>query len=358
MKSQMPPSCGMFVGILVLSFVLSLPANADDNTGSLMAAEEALIKQGQKVDLLALGERHWSVPEHRFLTALLRDPKFPSVFPTIVVEFGNAFYQKTIDRYLAGEDISRSELAKVWQDTIIPMAWDSPLYAEFFETVRDVNKHLRKAKKMRVFLGDPPVNWSLVKDVEGLKPFMDRDAFYAEVITQNCGRGRCLLICGAVHFQRKDPLMNLRPPSVHKNVIEYYTAKAGNTKTIESVLPLCSQTAPFTAYSVPSLISTHAPPLNAMTFGQVDASPIMILKKVDGETRAVEVRADDTLQVSEVFDWVLYLGKEETQSEPSKLLYQNKIYIQELYRRSKIVSDAFGFDLTADVKAIDPDAKP
>ena len=343
--------------LIVLISCVPFGIHAQDNPDNLSTAERMLLVQARKVDSVALGERHWSVSEHHFLTTLLRDPQFPSVFPTVIVEFGNALYQKLLDKYLAGENISKNELSKIWQDTTVPMAWDSPVYADFFETVRDVNHRLSIHKKIRVLLGDPPVDWAAVKDVTDFTPFMDRDAFYAKIMAQNCGRRRCLLICGTNHFYRKDPLANLRPPSPHKNALEYYTAKTGTTRKLESVLPLYSEDATFLRYPLPSLISTHAPPLNTMPFGQVDRSPVMILKKVDGETKAVEVRADDTLPVSDVFDWVLYLGKSETKSEPTASLYQNKAYVRELYRRSKIVGDAFGFDLTADVKEIDPDAK-
>jgi hypothetical protein len=344
--------------IFVISTELSIRSIAQDDGDSFVAASGALLERAQKTDMLALGERHWSIPEHRFLTTLIRNPQFPSVFPEIIVEFGNAHYQKTINRYLAGKKVSDRELNKVWQDTTVPMAWDTPLYAEFFEAIRNVNSRLPRNNKIHVFLGDPPVNWSKVKTVADFKPFMDRDAFYATVMARNCSLERCLLICGALHFQWKDPLANLRPPSTHKNVLEYYRARTSSTNKIEVVLPLYSQAEPFARFSVPSLSSTYSLPLSAMRFGQVDQSRVSILKKVDGEMKAMEVQADDTLPISEVVDWVLYLGKEDKKSEPTPSLYQDRAYVRELYRRSKIVGDAFGFDLTADVKEIDPDAKP
>jgi hypothetical protein len=353
----MSPSHRLFLTALMIASALSLRMSARENSRSSNAASNILFEKAEKLDMLALGERHWSLPEHRFLRELILDPRFPTVFRTIIVEFGNALYQRTIDRYLAGENVSSRDLSMVWHDTTMPRAWDSPLYAEFFEIVREVNKRLPKIKKLRVFLGDPPVDWSKVKDVADFKPFMDRDAFYAEVMARNCGRERCLLICGSDHFHWKDPLANLRPPSAHKNALEYYRTKVGNAKKIESVLPLYSQAEIFTQYSVPFLLSTHAPPLGTMRFGQVDQTPVMILKQGDGEAKPVEVRADDTLPVSEVVDWVLYLGKADEQSDPSPSLYQDRAYVRELYRRSKIVGDAFGFDLSADIKEIDPDAK-
>lgn len=360
MKSLVPKSLllWLFRSVLMIASILLPPTSAQEISSSSTAAANKLFDHAHKVDILALGERHWSLIQHRFLTQLIRDSRFPAAFPTIVVEFGNSLYQKTIDRYLVGENVSNNELRKVWQDTTVPMAWDSPLYSEFFQTVRDVNKRLPKAQKIRVLLGDPPVDWSKVNDVAGFEPFMDRDAFYAEVMSQNCGLKRCLLVCGANHFYWKDPLATLRPPSEHKNALEYYRAKKGNATKIESVLPLHSQAQIFTQHRVPSLISTHVLPLSTMRFGQVDQSRVTILVKSDGGTEPVEVRADDTLPVSEVVDWVLYLGKADRKSEPPSSLYQDRAYVRELYRRTKIVGDAFGFDLTSDVRDIDPDVKP
>jgi len=353
----MSPSHRLFLAAIMIASTLSLATSAQENSRSSNSASNILFEKAEKLDMLAFGERHWSLPEHRFLRELILDPRFPAVFPTIIVEFGNALYQKTIDRYLAGENVSSRDLSIVWQNTTTPRAWDSPLYSEFFETVREVNKRLPKTQKLRIFLGDPPVDWSMVKDAADFKPFMDRDAFYAEVMARNCGHERCLLICGGEHFYWKDPLANLRPPSAHKNALEYYRTTVGNAKKIESVLSLYSQAEIFAQYPIPSLLSTHALPLRTMRFGQVDQSPVMILKEVDGETKPVEVRADDTLAVSEVVDWVLYLGKADEQREPPPSLYQDRAYVRELYRRSKIVGDAFGFDLSADIKEIDPDAK-
>jgi hypothetical protein len=353
----MSPGRILFLTALMIASTLSLPTSAQENSRSSDTASNILFEKAGKLDMFALGESHWSLPEHRFLRELILDPRFPTVFPTIIVEFGNARHQRTLDRYLAGEKVSSRDLRMVWQDTTMPRAWDSPLYAEFFETVREVNKRLPKIKKLRVFLGDPPVDWSKVKGVADFKPFMDRDAFYAGVMARNCGRGRCLLICGGEHFHWKDPLANLHPPSVHKNALEYYRIKVGNAKKIEAVLPLYSHAEVFAQYSAPALLYTHAPPLSTLRFGQVDQDPVMILKEVGGETKPVEVRADDTLPLSDVVDWVLYLGKSDEQSEPPPSLYQDGAYVRELYRRAKIVGDAFGFDLSAEIREIDPDAK-
>src|SRR6266545_5439129 len=52
--------------------------------------------------LVALGEAHWLQQEADFIAHLFQHPNFPSTVQVIVVEFGNAYYQPVIDRFVAG----------------------------------------------------------------------------------------------------------------------------------------------------------------------------------------------------------------------------------------------------------------
>jgi hypothetical protein len=157
--------------------------------------------------------------------------------------------------------------------------------------------------------------------------------------------------------KRKDSTSNSKnPPSQHKNALEYYLEQKAIRNSVQTVLPVFSDDSIFSAKGTPSLLSAHDPPLDRLRFGQVDRSHVSILKKVDGETKVVEVQPDDTLALSEVVDWVLYLGAVDEKTSPLPSIYQDRAYINELYRRSKIVGDAFGFDMGSDVKQVDPDA--
>jgi hypothetical protein len=185
---------------------------------------------------------------------------------------------------------------------------------------------------------------------------MDRDGFYADIMVRNCKDRRCLLLCGTNHFYWKDPLSNVRPPSDHKNALEYYLQQGGDRKKVQVILPVFSEDKVLSVKEVPALLSAHEPPLDQLRFGQVDHSRVSILRKVDGQMKAIEVQPDDTLSLSEVVDWVLYLGTKDEKIAPPTSVYQNSDYIKELYRRTKIVGDAFGFDLTSDVQEVDPNA--
>ena len=73
----------------------------------------------------------------------------------------NARYQTVMDRFVAGEDVADVDLRRVWQDTTAATTiWDVPIYEEFFRAVRAVNATLRPERRLRVLLGDPPIDWN------------------------------------------------------------------------------------------------------------------------------------------------------------------------------------------------------
>src|SRR5262245_23849898 len=116
-------------------------------------------------DVVALSEgSHGNEQGHAFRLALIRDPRFSSTVNDIVVEFGNALYQDVIDRFVQGQQVPYEELRKVWQDTTQrTTVWDRPIYEEFYRAVRDVNTKLPAERRLRVLLGDPPVDWAAPK---------------------------------------------------------------------------------------------------------------------------------------------------------------------------------------------------
>jgi hypothetical protein len=74
---------------------------------------------------------------------------------TIVVEFGSASEQLTLDRYIRGDDVSMAQLQQVWKTTEAGPRLNSQLFSEFFAAVRDVNSKLPGDRHVRVFGGDP-----------------------------------------------------------------------------------------------------------------------------------------------------------------------------------------------------------
>jgi hypothetical protein len=156
--------------------------------------------------LVAIGDNHGNVQVHDLRLALIRDPRLAGVLNDIVVEFGNARYQDLMDRFISGEAVADADLRHAWQDTTqIEEEWDLPIYEEFFRAVRDVNTSRRSDQRLRVLLGDPPIDWSAVRSGDDLKTW-DRDGHAVTVIRREvlARKRRGLIIYGDQHLARKN----------------------------------------------------------------------------------------------------------------------------------------------------------
>jgi len=174
---------------------------------------DAIIDAFRTHQVVALGEgAHGNVPGHLFRLALLRDARFAATVNDIVVEFGSARYQEVMDRFTRGDDVPLEELRHAWEDTTGPNpAWDKPIYEEFFRAVRDINRTLLEARRIRVLLGDPPIDWDGVRSATDYSAWaIQRDRYPADLTQrQVIAKGRrALLIYGDGHYQAHDQ----RPP--------------------------------------------------------------------------------------------------------------------------------------------------
>jgi Haem-binding uptake, Tiki superfamily, ChaN len=145
---------------------------------------EGILREFETHDVVALSEgRHNNEQAHAFRLRLIRDPKFTDVVNDVVVESGNARYQPLIDRYLQGEQVPRDELLRVWQDTTVANeVWDVPIYEEFFLAVRELNTTRPFNRRLRVLLGDPPIDWDQVKSrTEWMQWLGQRDSYPASL---------------------------------------------------------------------------------------------------------------------------------------------------------------------------------
>ena len=168
-------------------------------------AISAIVQQFKSHTVVALGDNEASVQGSEFRIKLVRDPRFAAVVNDIVVEFGNSRYQDLVDRFTRGEKIPPESLRHVWQDTTqVEYTWDLPIYEQFFQAVREVNSSLQGSRKLRVLLGDPPIEWEKVHSLDDLKRWLNRDRVAAEVVRREVlakGR-RALIIYGDQHLIR------------------------------------------------------------------------------------------------------------------------------------------------------------
>lgn len=153
--------------------------------------------------IVAFGEMHSLQELGDFFIELVKHPDFAENVGNVVLEFGNSFFQETVDRYIAGEDVPYEKVKKAWT-TLIATGGPtevSVMYGQFYEAVREVNQTLPDDKKIKIWLGDPPANPDDPK-VYLAENFPDRDAFYARVIMEEILEKdrKALVIIGAGHF--------------------------------------------------------------------------------------------------------------------------------------------------------------
>jgi hypothetical protein len=158
-------------------------ATADPSTDGRLA--DVVFEAFKTHRVVGIGETHGLQNHHDLLDALLNDPRLPEVIDDIVIEFGNALYQDTIDRFIAGRPVDNVELREVWRNTTQSslMTFDEPVNEQFFRTVRAVNWTRPPEKQIRVLAGDPPIDWSKITNRTELVRFEgSRDTHAASVV--------------------------------------------------------------------------------------------------------------------------------------------------------------------------------
>jgi hypothetical protein len=190
----------MKLWLLALLFSASLSAQAPsvrlpDESAGIDAIARTLVSAFDQVDVVALGEYHQKQLDSDIRIAVVRQPVFAKKVRSIVVEFASTTEQATLDRYIRGENISNDQLAQVWKTTTqAPNGiWDSPIYAEFFAAVRDVNSKLPADARIRVLGGDPGPGDNRSRETAAV-------SVLKEQVFQK--HGKALVIYGAAHFYR------------------------------------------------------------------------------------------------------------------------------------------------------------
>jgi len=158
-------------------------------------------------NVVAVGENHGHAELHELVIRLLRQPEASDRFDDIAVEWGNSLFQDVIDRFIRGEQVPWDSVTMAWRNTVVSpnTVWDSPVYMEFFEAVRQLNSERKEEDRLRVLLADSPVNWDEVDSIDDLRPFFDRARSMADVIREeSLQKGRkVLFLAGGLHVAKK-----------------------------------------------------------------------------------------------------------------------------------------------------------
>jgi hypothetical protein len=194
--------------ILLLYLLTVLPQIAVAKNVAVPKPEDAtraMIRLLGHHDIVLFGEMHSSKQEYEWLCKLVKTPGFADHVDDIVVEFGNALYQKRVDRYVAGEDVPFDQVQKAWRNMIASTTPVSPVYGWFYRSVREANLQSTSKHRIRLLMGSPPGDWDKIETAQDLASYeAQREQWYLRVVKDEvlARHHRALLIMGAMHFLR------------------------------------------------------------------------------------------------------------------------------------------------------------
>ena len=294
-------------------------------------------------DIVMLGEIHNNKQEYEWLQSLVANPEFADRVDDVVMELGNSLYQKSVDRYVAGEAVPIEEVQRAWRNTL-GLGPPPPIYGDLYKAVRETNMRRHGKHQMRVLCGDPYIDWDKVKTKEDIGPFMGhRDQWYAQVVKDEAlaKHHRVFLIAGATHFLRGQGDPN-RPQGVrqsHRNrhnnwsnpgYIEPELRRAGaktflilaGTNAVKGYDDLDRR---FDSWHAPSIAL-----LNGNWVGDLSAMPV-----ITGGTGEIQ----PPLKLKDAADALLYLGPRDSliSVEAAREEVDGTPYGKELLRRMTIL---------------------
>ena len=285
-------------------------------------ATRAILAAFDKYEVVGMDAAHGNKDLDDLILHVIRDPAFPGKANDIVVECGNSLYQGVLDRYIAGDDVSLSEVQQVWRNTTQSMCSVSGFYEILFPLVRRINQKLSPVKKLRVLAGDPPLDWNKVK--EQSEVMLDRDANVASVMEKEVlsKHRRALMLFGTFHLFHNN---NNAPEGLESAVQLYERNYPGVTMVIGTVMVFDNSTAPpagnelerrMASWPVPSLVQN---------------------------IKSTWLEDMDKYYFSQMVDAYLYLGPADlilAEPRPAEI-FLNEDYMAELRRRAAIIGNPF-----------------
>src|SRR5579864_8171998 len=118
--------------ILIPTCAAHVDPKPEDATGAVLHAFE-------KHDIVIFGEIHGNKQEYEWLRSLIATPEFADRADDVVMELGNSLYQKSVDRYISGEDVPMEQVQKAWRNTVGAIGPPSPVYMSLYQAVRETN---------------------------------------------------------------------------------------------------------------------------------------------------------------------------------------------------------------------------
>jgi hypothetical protein len=317
------------------------PPNPKGSNPKPEDATKAILAAFDRYEVVGMDAAHGNKDLDDFILHLVRDPAFPGKVNDIAVECGNSLYQGLLDRYIAGEDVPLSEVRPVWRNTTALMCSVSGFYEELFPLVRRINQKLSPGRQLRILAGDPPLDWSKVKDRSEV--MLDRDASVASVMQKEVlsKHRKALMLFGTFHLFHTH---NSGLKGMETAVQRYEKHYPGVTLVIGDGLVFYDSTdlANYDSHELEARMASWPVP--------------SLVQNIEG-TWLAEV---DKTYFSTMVDAYLYLGPSDLlllEPRPAEI-FSNKDYVAELQRRVLIIGDALTAGQANPDKLSDQDFSP
>jgi hypothetical protein len=291
--------------------------------------------------VVAIPGPHGNEQLQAFELSLIRDPRFAAMVNDIVVEDGNARYQDLMDRFVRGDNVPYESLRQVWQNTT-QVNPDLPLAEEFFRAVRAVNASLPSERRLRVLLGDPPIDWDSVHSVEDHRKWLAmRETYPADLIRAEvlARQRRALVIYGLMHFQRKNAAANFESEGQAASLVSLLeSARATKVFSIWWSTDAENLQGGGAPWRVPSLAVVRGTALGMEDF-QFEGPRFTIRDgKVDFSS-PIPRNQWRSMRTEDQYDAVLYLGPRSamTTARVAPALCADPAYMQMRFRRMALV---------------------
>ena len=337
--------------ILVATAALSLCQIATAQGGPKPEdATAAVLHAFETHDIVMFGEIHGNKQEYEWLRSLVSTPEFADRVDDIVMEFGNSLYQKSVDRYIAGEDVPIEQVQKAWRNTVASIGPPSPVTGLLYQAVRETNLKRLGKHQMRVLCGDPYIDWNLVKTGGDIAPYLgNRDQWYTQVVKDEvlAKHHRALLIMGAGHFRRgRGPRYvepQLQQAGAKTYLILFGTNVVGGYDDLDHR---------FDSWPTPAIVSLAGswvgdlPAMPVISGGELNS--IIFFGPGPGPAGAPPGAPSEPLKLKDAADALLYLGPRDSLTEVNmpRAELEGTPYGKEIERRLQI--EGFPAALLAD----------
>ncbi len=321
-----------------LALVFGAGLDAQAPAPAPVPALEGLITALKANQVVAISDPHGSATAQAFIRQLIGDPRFADLVDDIVVEIGNARYQALVDDYVNGKAIDESALADVWMNTTVANQISADV--EWFRLVRQINRTRPAERRMRILLGDPPIDWTKVRTREDhFKWLAQRDSFPAALVQSEviAKQRRGLMVYGHLHFQRRQMSSN-------------FFMDDWRAQTIVSLLERAGPTRVFTVWTLADELTGGFPDARSWTrpafaavrgtsLGSLDIARLFPnrprMQFVDGAMKPLAASDWAPLPVEQQLDAVIYFGAtaEDQRLQPSNAPCSRPGFLEERLRR-------------------------